>query len=70
MKVWVMDLPLLLVMALSRTSLESRPSPCSILALNLVPGHPDDQGAYRSELAGLFEIVLIVNLICSWADIT
>ena len=42
---------------------------CSIIGLNLVPGHPDDQSAYRSELAGLFAIVLIVNLICSWADI-
>ena len=38
---------------------------CSILGLNLVPGHPDDQGAYCSKLAGLFAIVLIVNLICS-----
>jgi hypothetical protein len=43
---------------------------CSIIGLNIVPGHPDDQGAYRSELAGLFGIVLIVNLLCSWAGIT
>jgi hypothetical protein len=41
----------------------------SILGLNIVPGHPDDQGAYRSELAGLFGIVLLVNLLCSWAGI-
>jgi hypothetical protein len=41
----------------------------SILGLNVVPGHPDDQSAYRSELAGLFGIVLVVNLLCSWADI-
>ena len=33
---------------------------CSILGLN-----PDDQGAYRSELAGLFAILLSVILICS-----
>jgi hypothetical protein len=38
--------------------------------MNVVPGHPDDQGAYRSELAGLFAIVLLVNLLCSWAGIT
>ena len=38
---------------------------CSILGLNLIPCHPDDQGAYCRELAGLFDIVLIVNLICS-----
>jgi hypothetical protein len=43
---------------------------CCILGLNIVPGHPDDQGAYRSELAGLFGIVLVVNLLCSWAGIT
>ena len=41
----------------------------SILGLNIVPGHPDNQSAYRSELAGLFVIVLIVNLLCSWANI-
>ena len=43
---------------------------CSIHGLNIVPGHPDDPGAYRSALAGLFAIVLIVTLICSWANIT
>jgi hypothetical protein len=41
----------------------------SILGLNVVPGHPDDQSAYRSELAGLFGIVLVVNRLCSWAKI-
>jgi hypothetical protein len=40
----------------------------SILGLNIVPGHPDDQSAYHSELAGLFAIVRIVNLLCSWAN--
>jgi hypothetical protein len=44
-------------------------STCSILGMNVVPGHPDDQRAYRSELAGLFAIVLLVNLLCSWAGI-
>jgi hypothetical protein len=41
----------------------------SILNLNVVPGHPDDQGAYRSELAGLFGIVQVINRLCSWAGI-
>jgi hypothetical protein len=40
------------------------------IGLNLVPGHPDDQGAYRSELAGLYAIILVVNCLCPWADIT
>jgi hypothetical protein len=42
----------------------------SIIGLNVVPGHPDDQGAYRSELAGLFGIVLVFNLPCRWAGIS
>jgi hypothetical protein len=42
----------------------------SIIGLNIVPGHPDDQGAYRSELAGLFGIVLVVNALCSWAKLS
>jgi hypothetical protein len=41
----------------------------TILGLNIVPGHPEDQGAYHSELAGLYAIVLVVNCLCSWADI-
>jgi hypothetical protein len=41
----------------------------SILGLNIVPVHPDNQSAYRSELAGLFAIVRIVNLLCSWANV-
>jgi hypothetical protein len=39
------------------------------LGLNIVPGHPDNQSAYHIELAGLFAIVWIVNLLCSWANI-
>jgi hypothetical protein len=41
----------------------------SILSLDVVPGHPDNQGAYHSELPGLFGIVLVVNRLCSWAGI-
>jgi hypothetical protein len=42
----------------------------SIIGLNVVPGHPEDQSAYRSELTGLYAIVLVADLLCSWADIT
>jgi hypothetical protein len=35
----------------------------SILGLNVIPGHPDDQTAYRSKLVGLFGIVMLVNLL-------
>jgi hypothetical protein len=41
----------------------------SILGLNVVPGHLDDQSAYRSELADLFGIVMLVNLLSEWAGI-
>jgi hypothetical protein len=41
----------------------------AILGLNVVPGHQDDQGAYRSELAGLFGIVVVVLHLCLWAGI-
>jgi hypothetical protein len=41
----------------------------SILGLNVVPGHPDDQSAYRSKLAGLFGIVMLDNLLSKWAGI-
>jgi hypothetical protein len=42
----------------------------SIIGLNIVPGHPSDQGAYRSELAGLFGNILVVNALCQWAGIS
>jgi hypothetical protein len=34
------------------------------------PGNPEDQSAYRSELAGLFGIATIVDLLCQYHDIT
>jgi hypothetical protein len=34
----------------------------SIIGLNVVPRHLGDQSAYRSELAGLYVIVLAANL--------
>jgi hypothetical protein len=42
----------------------------SIIGLNIGPGHPSDQGTYRSELVGLFGIILVVNALCLWADIS
>jgi len=42
----------------------------SILSLKkAVPGHPEDKGACRSKLAGLFAVIFLVNLTCSWAGI-
>jgi hypothetical protein len=35
----------------------------------ITPGNPEDQSAYRSELAGLFGIATIVNLLCQHYDI-
>lgn len=46
------------------------PHTSSILGLNSVPGHPDDQSAYRSKLVGLFGIVMVSNLLYTWAHIT
>jgi hypothetical protein len=43
---------------------------CSVLGMNVVPGHPEDQSACRSELAGLHAAVFLVNLLCSWAGIS
>jgi hypothetical protein len=37
----------------------------NIIAVNVVPGHSDSQGSYRSELAGLYGIVTLVNVICA-----
>jgi hypothetical protein len=42
----------------------------SVIGPNLGPGHPSNQGAYRSELAGLFGIILVVNALCIWANIS
>jgi hypothetical protein len=39
----------------------------STLGLNVVRGHPDDQSACCSELAGLFSIFMLVNLLSKWA---
>ena len=41
-----------------------------IRADNVVPGSPEDQSAYRSELSGLYGIVLAVSLVCKVHGVT
>lgn len=41
----------------------------SCVAVNVVPGPPPVQCAYRSELSGLYGIVLLVNALCTWATL-
>ena len=36
----------------------------------VTPGNPEDQSAYQSELAGLYGIAAIVNLLCQYHKIT
>jgi hypothetical protein len=36
----------------------------------VVPGHPDDQNSYRSELAGLYAMILMVSNICCQYGLT
>jgi hypothetical protein len=36
----------------------------NIVAVNVVPGNLTDQGSYRSELAGLFGQIIMVNTLC------
>jgi len=40
-----------------------------IYAPSVVPGHPSDQSAYRSELAGLYGIGTIIGVICKMYEI-
>jgi hypothetical protein len=42
----------------------------SIIGLNAIPGHHDNQGVNRSVLAGLLGIVLVVNTLCAWAGLS
>jgi len=50
--------------------IEGEDSTNRILAANIVPGDPDDQSSYRSELSGIFGVVTLVNLICAVFEIT
>jgi hypothetical protein len=37
----------------------------NIIAANVVPGLPDVQSSFRSELAGIFGQVILINAICT-----
>jgi hypothetical protein len=41
-----------------------------LVVVLISPGTPDDQTSHRSELAGLFGIVVMVNLVCEHFEIT
>jgi len=42
--------------------IEGPDSDNQMLAVNVTPGHPEEQLSYRSELSGIFGIVTFVNL--------
>jgi hypothetical protein len=50
--------------------IEAEDSEDNIIAVNVIPGNTDDQGSYRSELAGIFGQVIMVNTICKVHGIT
>jgi hypothetical protein len=43
---------------------------CRLMGDLVVPGHPDDQNSYRSELAGIYAMVMILHNICQHFGIT
>jgi hypothetical protein len=50
--------------------IEAEDSDDNIIAVDVVPGNTDDQGSYRSELAGIFGQVIMVDTICKVHGIT
>jgi hypothetical protein len=50
--------------------IEASDSTDNIIAVNIVPGNPDAQNLYRSELAGIFGQLTLVNVICKVHNIT
>mgnify|MGYP003519673277 CR=1 FL=1 len=54
----------------SALKIEAADSTDNIIAVNVVPGNTADQGAYRSELAGIFGQVVLVNTICKVHNIS
>jgi hypothetical protein len=54
----------------SALSIEAEDSEDNIIAVNVVPGNTEDLGSYRSELAGIFGQVIMVNTICKVHSIT
>jgi hypothetical protein len=55
---------------ISALVIEAEDSDDNIIAVNVVPGNTGDQGSYRSELAGIFGQVIMVNTICKAHGIT
>jgi hypothetical protein len=45
------------------------PSTC-ILGDLVVPGHPQDQSSFRSELAGLYALVIVIDALCNYQKIS
>ncbi len=41
-----------------------------ILGANVTPGHPDDQNPYRSEIGGIFGIIVVVEALVNLYDIS
>jgi hypothetical protein len=50
--------------------IEASDSTDNIIAVNVVPGNLDNQGSYRSELAGIFGQITLVNALCNVHGIT
>jgi hypothetical protein len=50
--------------------IEAENSSHNIIAVNVVPGNAEDQGSFRSELSGIFGLVIMVNVICKVHNIT
>ena len=50
--------------------IEAEDADHNIIAVNVVPGNPSDQNSYRSELAGIFGQITLVNAICRVHSIT
>jgi hypothetical protein len=50
--------------------IETEDSEDNTIAINVVPGNTEDHGSYRSELAGIFGQVIMVNTICKVHGIT
>ena len=50
--------------------LEGKDGTHRLTGANVVPGHPDDQSAYRSEIAGVCAILQVLLMICQLFNIT
>jgi hypothetical protein len=50
--------------------IQTRDQESRILGAHVTPGHTDDQNPYRSEVGGIFAIVILVEALCAKYDIT